>query len=115
MDYWGRPIRYYRKLYHPGSLESIYRVPLPNTPGAPPPDEPSLADVFVLRPFDIKPGAAVNGLPDLNIRRPDPSTTYALRTAEVALFSPGPDRQFNNNARYDAQELNKDNIVELVP
>ncbi len=116
VDYWGRPIRYYRKLYHPGSLESIYRVPLRNTPGAPPPDEPSLADVFVLRPFDIKPGAAVDGLPDLNIGGiPDPSTTYALRTAEVALFSSGPDRRFNKNMRYDGQEFNKDNIVELVP
>ncbi len=109
VDYWGSPIRYYRQLYHPGSLGSIYR--LRRAAGSSRP-QPSLADVFVLRPFAIKPGAAVNGLRD---RNSDRSTTYALRTAEVAIFSPGPDRTLNTRVRFDEREFNRDNIVELGP
>ncbi len=100
VDYWGSPIRFYRRPYPPGALQSPYH-------GA------TLADVFVLRPFEIKPGAEVDGLLDGNN---DPSTTYALRTAEVALFSPGPDRSFDDLGRRDEPaQFNADNIVELGP
>ena len=53
VDYWGNPIRYYRRLYAPGSLKSPYR---PYGPGTRP---PTLSSVFVLRPFEIKPGSAI--------------------------------------------------------
>ncbi len=116
VDYWGNPIRYYRKLYAPGSLQSGYR---PSGAGV---GVPTLSDVYLLRPFDIRPGAAIDGLPDAS---GDTSTTMALRSAEFALFSPGPDRSFNPDLRYDlANEpsndrgtdlFNQDNLVELGP
>lgn len=109
VDYWGSPLRFYRRPYPPGALQSPFLVRNPQTSLI-----PSLADIFVLRPFEIKPGAAVDGVHDtLNS---DPSTTYALRSAEVALFSPGPDRSFDALGRRDEPaQFNADNIVELGP
>ena len=124
VDYWGNPIRYYRKVYPAGALQSVYRSfdPADHTP--------TLADVFVLRPFDLKPGSAIDGIRDQNPNIPggDTSTTHALRTAEFALLSAGPDRSLDATTRYDAPDQsgndpdgdgiefeNKDNIVELGP
>ncbi len=107
VDYWGSAIRFYRRPYPPGALQSPYRdLSLEFTP--------ALSDVFVLRAFEIKPGAEVDSFFDDT--QGDPSTTYALRTAEVALFSPGPDRTFEADVRRDEpSQLNADNIVELGP
>lgn len=111
VDYWGNPIRYYRKVYPAGALQSVYRSfnPADHTP--------TLSDVFVLRPFDLKPGSAIDGIPDQNPNIPggDTSITHALRTAEFALVSAGPDRALEQDVRRDAKEFNKDNIVELGP
>jgi len=128
VDYWGHPIRYYRRLYSPGSLKSPYRPHGSNT------RPPTLSDVFVLRPFEIKPGNAIDGLGDLSeatylLGGGDPTTTAALNSAEFALFSSGPDGFINPDIRYDNPDdsgndpygsgptsfANEDNIVELGP
>ena len=128
LDYWGHPIRYYRRLYAPGSLKSPYR---PHGPDTLP---PTLSDVFVLRPFEIEPGKAIDGLGDLSQASylqgsGDPTTIAALNSAEFALFSTGPDGLINPDIRYDNPEdpgndpygngptsfANEDNIVELGP
>jgi hypothetical protein len=124
-DYWGNPIRYYRRLYAPGSLASEYR-PSPTTAGGAVPP-PTLADVFALRPFKLSPGAAIDGIPDA---AGDTTTSTALRGAEFALFSPGADRLFNQFIRYDdpgatgndqgpggspTNYANEDNLVEVAP
>ncbi|MCH8152537.1 MAG: type II secretion system protein [Planctomycetes bacterium] len=124
VDYWGNPIRYYRKVYPAGALQSVYRSTDPAVPS------PTLADVFVLRPFDLKPGSAIDGIADNSLIVPggDTTTTHALRTAEFALVSAGPDRALDATTRYDAPDQNgndpdgdgisfenKDNIVELGP
>ncbi len=131
-DYWGNPIRYYRRLYAPGELASEYR-PSPTTPGGAVPP-PTLADIFVLRPFKLSPGSAIDGIPDLSknvvASTGDPTTTSTLRSAEFALFSAGPDRLLNQFLRYDDPNdtgnnqgaggqptnfFNEDNIVEVAP
>jgi hypothetical protein len=74
---------------------------------------PSLADVFVLRPFELKPGQAVDArLPDANN---DTTCSFELKSAPFAIFSSGPDLGFTRDKRYDEAEgfLNKDNIVGL--
>jgi hypothetical protein len=118
VDYWGKPIRFYRRVYAPGSLGSDYRDGTATSP--------SLADVFVLRPFDVGPGEAIN-VPGREDRCGDPTATRALRAARFALFSAGPDRSFNPHVRFDEDPdtnpcnpidtsfFNKDNIVELGP
>jgi len=105
LDYWGRPIRYYRR--HP------FRQ------AANPAD---LGDVFALRPFSIDPGKAAVGLQD---NRGDTATTYALKAAEFAFHSTGPDKFWNPEIRYDDPDdsqndlgtafFNQDNIVEIGP
>ena len=115
VDYWGNPIRFYRRLYAPGSLQSAYRTSGTNVP--------TLSDVYLLRPFDVKVGGQIDSVwPDAS---GDTTTTMALRSAEFALFSPGPDRSFNPDLRYDLLNAqgndlgtdlaNEDNIVELGP
>lgn len=106
VDYWGRPIRFYRRPYPLGALQSVYRDPSGRAL--------TLSDVFLLRPFEIKPGAEVDSVFD-DVGG-DPSTSYPLRSADVALFSPGPDRSFNAGVRRDEpSQFNADNIVELGP
>jgi type II secretory pathway pseudopilin PulG len=110
-DYWGNPIRYYRRVYAIGALDTPYRTFDPNNPA------PTLADVFVLRPYDVSGYASVTGLPDASTVIPggDPTTISSLRSAEFALFSPGPDRAFDRDIRRDPDQLNVDNIVEVAP
>ena len=105
-DYWGRPLRYYRPAYPPGGLKMNYR---PGTAAF----VPSLADVFVLRPFELKPGQAVDArMPDAN---GDTTCSFELKSAPFAIFSSGPDLGFTGNQRYDqvAGSLNQDNMVGL--
>ena len=107
MDYWGRPIRYYRLPYPPRALQAAYRAPTIDP-------APTLADVIILRPYFIKPGAESDNLafPDAG---GDPSIVMSMRTAEIALLSSGPDRSMDVQYRVDENELNKDNIVEFGP
>jgi hypothetical protein len=117
VDYWGNPIRYYRRLYSPGDLRSPYRrMDLSLA-------EPTLSDVFLLRPFAVDPGNAIDG--PIGDFGGDTTTTTSLNSAEFALFSAGPDRFFNPDLRYDDPDdpgndrgtdlFNEDNIVELGP
>ncbi|MEE8460233.1 MAG: type II secretion system protein [Phycisphaerales bacterium] len=127
VDYWGRPIRYYRRLYSPGALNSPFRTFGGTRP-------PTLSDVFVLRPFEIDPGSAIDGIGDMSeasylAGTGDTSTTVALNSAEFALLSSGPDGRLNQDIRFDSPDdsgnqpfggpattfANEDNIVELGP
>ena len=119
-DYWGRPIRYYRTVYKPGAIKYPFRAP--GLGGF----TPTLADVFVLRPWEVKSGAESDStiLDFLD----DPTASYELKTAAFALFSPGPDRSQDATTRFDAFDNpdvdgdgdgisgeNEDNIVEVGP
>ncbi len=114
VDYWGEPIRYYRRP-HP--------IATPDQPYQRRDDGDlvygTLADVFVLRPFQL-PSSEDGLLPALADAAGSARTTMELRTAEFAIFSSGPNRMANNEYRYDhpdygaaTDEANRDNIVEL--
>jgi type II secretory pathway pseudopilin PulG len=125
VDYWGMPIRYYRKPYPPGSIAQSYR---PNS------DinrdgvineldrVPTLSDVYVLRPWDIKSDSAVDGL--FGDDSGSAQTTRELETGEFALLSFGPDKQVDETTSNDSSHdgdgdgrlaENEDNIVEVGP
>ena len=122
VDYWGKPIRYYRKLYAPGDLRTPYRrINRTVQPRLP---EPTLADVFLLRPYEVAPGGAIDSIwVDDADNGGDTTITATLKSAEFALFSSGADRAFDPTVRYDARDYNddgvdysnQDNIVELGP
>lgn len=116
VDYWGTPIRYFRKPYPQGSLGQSWRsgVDIDRDGDVDGDDRvPTLSDVYVLRPWDIKAGAEV--------RSPHPDaagvdfTTSELNSAEFALLSAGPDKRLDSSRTRDVQEYNKDNIVEVGP
>jgi hypothetical protein len=117
VDYWGKPIFYFRKVYPAGAPTQAFRAVDRNGDGEPDP-MPTLADVYRLRPFTLPEGAEVDesalaiGLPDA---RGDTTSTYALRSAEFALLSGGSDLALDETMRSDPDELNRDNIVELGP
>jgi len=104
VDYWGRPIRYYRRGYV--NLDPSMNDPANNG------SQFDLGDFFALRPQVIPPGAAADGIPDANN---DTATTRNLQGASFALFSSGPDRRWNPYRRVDQDGLNADNIVETGP
>jgi type II secretory pathway pseudopilin PulG len=115
VDYWGSPIRYYRRPYPPGALNQSYRANTDiNRDGVVNDADriPRLSDVFVLRPQTIKIGAEVDGLSDGN---GSSGTTAQLESAEFAILSAGADRRLNQNITVDAEGFNKDNIVEVGP
>lgn len=120
LDYWGQPIRYYRRVYRQGGLKYPYR-PDPNDD-----DDflPTLADVFVLRPFNLDPGSATDVRDYLADGNGDTTTSFELKTAALALFSKGPDRSLDQNVRFDGGDVgdidddgisgeNEDNVVEV--
>ena len=108
-DYWGRPIRYYRTVYKPGAIKYPFRAA--SLGGF----TPTLADVFVLRPWEVDPGAATDSpIADFGAQG-DTTATYALKAAAFALFSAGADRSLTFDRRFDESEFNKDNIVEVGP
>jgi type II secretory pathway pseudopilin PulG len=119
VDYWGEPIRYYRRPYPPGALKQPYLAVDRDGNGVIDP-VPTLSDVYVLRPFKLTAGSGTdNRFADV---RGDPTTSYELNTAEFALLSKGPDRALNEDARADLgsqfapnEGLNEDNIVEVGP
>jgi hypothetical protein len=100
LDYWGTPIRYYRRPY--AGLD----------PAADIPRDLSLAEVFALRPWEFEVGEVADALGDAN---GDQSTTPGLKAASFALMSEGADRRTTNDRRRDADEYNADTIVELGP
>lgn len=107
LDYWGRPLRYYRRIYPIGSLGMNYRAL--DVGGL----NPTLADVILLRPFRVAPGSET----DAYVVDADGDTTASreLRSGEFAIFSPGPDRSWDATLRADSQEFNADNLVEVGP
>lgn len=104
IDYWGRPIRYYRR----GYINLDPSMSDPATDGS----AFDLGDFFALRPQTIPVGAAADGIPDANN---DTATTRNLQGASFALFSSGPDKRWNPYRRVDADGFNADNIVETGP
>ncbi len=103
-DYWGRPIRYYRKIYRPGAIKYPFRAAGLGEP------VPSLADVVVLRPWEVDAGAATDSpIADFGTLG-DTTATYALKTAAFALFSAGADRSLDEMARFDVGDADGDNI-----
>lgn len=108
-DYWGRPIRYYRQVHAPGSLQAPLRSFDPDNPA------PTLADVIALRPVDLATGSETDVPPSFADAAGDTTASFPLRTAEFALFSPGSDRKFHPGYRYDPAGFNKDNVVEVGP
>jgi type II secretory pathway pseudopilin PulG len=124
VDYWGVPIRYYRQPYPRGALSGTFRTGVDYNNNGNSYDDiiPSLADVFLLRPYSVKDGAAANGAADST---GDLTTTSELAAARFAIFSHGPDKRSNRNVRNDSlfdgdsdgkpDDLNRDNIVQVGP
>lgn len=104
LDYWGRPIRYYRRGYT--QLDPSQEDDRSNGM------QFDLGDFFALRPRSIEPKGAADGVADFN---GDTSTSRTLQSAEFALFSAGPDKRWNPLYRNDADHFNEDNIVETGP
>ena len=127
LDYWGQPIRYYRR----GYVNLTPNTPDQATDGT----KFDLGDFFALRPtqgieseFVPAAQAATDVLADLN---GDRSSTPRLRSAEFALLSSGPDKKIVRDRRigidittspvFDYQnpnndvDVNADNIVETGP
>ncbi len=99
VDYWGSPIRYFRRPYtlpDAGSVTTGFNV----------------GDFFGLRPQSFDQGTDVDGVAD---GASDTSTSRALQAAEFALLSYGPNKSWDRTTRADAQGKNKDNIVEVGP
>ena len=99
LDYWGTPIRYYRRPYYGGDPRA---------------DNPSfdIGDVFAMRPWTFEEGLESNGVEDAD---GDRSTTPQLKSAEFGLLSAGANRRVDDVRRYDVDELNRDNIQEVGP
>ena len=128
LDYWGQPIRYYRRGYV--NL-------MPNTPDlATDGTKFDLGDFFALRPSKVDTGEFVPDAqartdvlddenPDLaltsSINGKDRTSTPRLRSAEFALLSSGPDKKLDLTRRIGFGGPNKDvnvnadNIVETGP
>jgi hypothetical protein len=128
LDYWGNPIRYYRRGYMnmtPSSSDA-------STDGT----RFDLGDFFALRPtradeadFVDKAEAAREALDDENpdmaidgtMNGKDRSSTRRLRAAEFALLSYGPDKKADLTRRIGFSgprkeiNVNEDNIVETGP
>ncbi|MHC5023838.1 MAG: type II secretion system protein [Planctomycetota bacterium] len=112
LDYWGNPITYYRRAYPEGTIkQSLYPHDLD---GDGQPDRPpDLSDVIALRPYDVPADGGTNSriLDDND----DPTTSFALRSADFALFSPGADRAARTAYRVDPDGFNEDNVVVTGP
>ena len=127
LDYWGQPIRYYRR----GYVNLTPNTPDQATDGT----KFDLGDFFALRPtqaieseFIPDAQAATDVLADGNNDR---SSTARLRSAEFALLSSGPDKKLERQRRIGIDitpspifnyqnpnndvDVNADNIVETGP
>ena len=108
VDYWGRPIRYYRRPYTLPDCSTV----VSDDRSTPLTEAFDCGDFFALRPQSFQQGTDVDGIADGG---GDTSTSRALQSAEFALLSYGPDKSWDPNVRVDAQGFNKDNIVEAGP
>ena len=114
LDYYGQPIRFYRKGYVNGDPKRIGGKKVGEGTGT---DVGwDLSDIFVLRPqrFDLDTG--IEDVPENLLvadGNGDISTTRSLRMADFALFSSGPDQRADFTVRRDATLFNEDNIVEV--
>lgn len=108
LDYYGDPIRYYRRGYGNANPRMVGGKILGG--GSDIGMGWDLGDIFVLRPWIFEAGTGIDGFADGN---GDTSTSKALVGAEFALFSAGPDRRADYTVRRDAQDWNKDNVVEV--
>ena len=128
LDYWGQPIRYYRR----GYVNLTPNTPDQATDGT----NFDLGDFFALRPTkgdqgEFIPDAQAKNdvLDDENADLPtsttmngkDRSSTPRLRSAEFALLSSGPDKKMDRTRRIALSgpnkdvDINADNIVETGP
>jgi type II secretory pathway pseudopilin PulG len=95
LDYFGKPIVFYRRGYvnqDPRTMDDVW----------------TLGDVHALRPPRFNQGEALNALPD---GANDGSTTRELKAAGFAIMSFGPDQRVNWDVRADTAGFNADNIV----
>ncbi|MSR28133.1 MAG: prepilin-type N-terminal cleavage/methylation domain-containing protein [Phycisphaerales bacterium] len=106
VDYWGQPIRYYRRGYANADPKLTRGRGGAGAPGM----GWDLGDVFALRPQRFAAGTETDGIADGN---GDTTTSRGLQGAEFALFSMGPDRGVDFGVRIDAGGLNEDNIAEV--
>jgi hypothetical protein len=106
LDYFGKPVIYYRRPYLNGDPSSVDR-------------RFNLVDAIPLRPAVIPPGEEAVGCKDANPQQdsdfPDNRGTRAALAAEFALFSFGPDTRWNPLIRADPDGYNEDNIVRFGP
>ena len=133
LDYWGQPIRYYRR----GYVNLTPNTPDQATDGT----NFDLGDFFALRPTkgdqgEFLPYSQVESIiDDGNVDLPDMpitvggktftvkdiSSTPQLRSAEFALLSSGPDKKMDRTRRIALSgpnkdvDINADNIVETGP
>lgn len=110
VDYWGEPIRYYRKPYPLGGINRGYRAVRQSGDDFRA-EPPTLADIYLLRPWQVRGSEIDTRFSD---EADDTTATLDLQSAEFGLFSSGPDRRFDQRYRVDREtEFNQDNIVEL--
>ena len=108
LDYYGQPIRFYRKGYVNGDPKRIGGKKVGEGTGT---DVGwDLSDIFVLRPQRFDPNTEIDGIADGN---GDTTTSRSLQMADFALFSSGPDQRADFTVRRDATLFNEDNVVEV--
>jgi hypothetical protein len=120
VDYWGEPIRYFRRPYPAGALGQSYRTVFDSATGEST-RVPTLSDIYILRPQTIKPGSEVATL--FADAAGNNLSSRELDAAEFALFSCGPDTIVDITRTIDADDgdgdtkkyENADNIVEVGP
>ena len=108
LDYYGQPIRYYRKGYANGDPKRIGGKQVGGGSGVG--IGWDLSDIFVLRPQKFEPNTEMDGIADNN---GDPTTSRSLQMADFALFSSGPNQRADFTVRRDATLFNEDNVVEV--
>ena len=108
LDYYGQPMRFYRKGYANGDPKRIGGKQVGGGLGAGVGWD--LSDIFVLRPQRFDPNTEIDGLADA---LGDTASSRSLQMADFALFSSGPDQRADFTVRRDATLFNEDNIVEV--
>ena len=108
LDYYGQPMRYYRKGYANGDPKRIGGKLVGGGFGAGVGWD--LSDIFVLRPQRFDPNTEIDGLADA---LGDTASSKSLQMADFALFSSGPDQRADFTVRRDATLFNEDNVVEV--
>ena len=108
LDYYGQPMRFYRKGYANGDPKRIGGKQVGGGLGTGVGWD--LSDIFVLRPQRFDPNTEIDGLADA---LGDTASSKSLQMADFALFSSGPDQRADFTVRRDATLFNEDNIVEV--